>query len=156
MEFDTGTGKKWGKQIKLDSGVDAQAHADARIPQEDALQRQRERVDAYLLMIKGGDPDLETYYFNTLAEIQKYVFRALFNVMRDEEIAPEKAVVCGNVAGTGLSYLNKHNSAAISGFIDHPDWNVPTVNAAASNISAVGVNIVQLDHGEDALPLDDF
>jgi len=153
IRYDTGTGKVWRKTPRLGAGVDAQVHANSTIPREDDIQKQVEREAAYGVAIKGGDPDLGTYYFNTLAEIQKYVFRKLFNLMRDEELDAAKSIVCG-VMGEPTSYLNKHNANAIAGFIDDPAWNNPTTNAASNKISAVGVNIAQLDHGEDELSLE--
>ena len=153
VEFDTGTGFTWLKAWFIASGAIAQDEADAAIPRQDAIQKELEREDAYFLAANSGDPDLETYFFNTLAEIQKYVFRRLFNLMRDEVDDPTKANVA-DLISVPAGYLNKHSNPVISGFIDDPAWTTPVVNAASGNISAVGLNIRQLDHGEDELSLD--
>lgn len=155
IEFDTQTGFTWTSRVRLDAGVDAQVYADSQIPGEEATYTQQERLQAFGVAASGGDPDGGPYYFNTLAEIQKYIFRALFNLMADE-FEENKADVCVGFAGEPTGYLNKYNSATISGFIDFPGWNTPTVNGAAGRVSAVAVNYNQLDHGEGPLPLDDF
>lgn len=152
-EYDTGTGKAWRQDFLIASATNAQADADSRIAAQDAVYKRLEREQAYALAIDGGDPDSMTLHFNTLAEIRKYVFRAIFNLMRDEFDSPDKANVCGKLAEP-TSYMNKFNSASISRFIDDPVWSNPTVGGATNKISAVGVNVPQLDHGEAELSLE--
>ena len=153
LQWDTGTGFDWSHRVIMANGVNAQIYATGRIPIEDGRQQIREREEAWDIAIKGGNPDLETWHFNTLAEIRKYVYRRIMNAMRDDGGDPDRAAICGELA-TPTGYINVHGAAAISGFIDDPNWNTPTTNAARGNISGVGVNIPQLDHGEDELSLD--
>lgn len=154
VEFDSGTGLTWRKDWLIAQGAVAQTEADAKIPAEEAIQEAAERDRAYGIATDSqGDPDLETWHYNTLADIRKYVFRRIYNLMRDEVNDPTKAIVCGVLADPA-SYMNKHNNSAISGFVDDPAWTVPTVGDANNKISAVGVNIPLLDHGETELSLE--
>jgi len=148
-EFDTGTGFTWQINVLIGAGVDAQADANSRIPDQEAAQKAREREYAWAVGSEGGDPDLETWHFNTLADIQKYYFRRLFNLMRDEVEDPTKSDICN----TCRPYLNKHNAATTNGFVD-AGWGVSVTNDARGKISAVGVNIDQLDHGQAELDLE--
>lgn len=153
LSWDTGTGLAWGHRVILADGVNAQAYADGRIPIEDARQKLIERERAWSIAANGGNPDNETWHLNTLAEIRKYTYRRIMNAMRDPGGEPDRAQIAGNLS-TPAGYINVHSAASISGFIDDPAWNTPTTNSARGDISAVGVNIGQLDHGEAELDLD--
>lgn len=150
----TASGSRWLSGVhRLAAGVDPDALGAALAPEHEVRRVQEERDEAYSLAIAGGDPDLMALDFNTLAVIRKYVFRRIFNLMRDDIADPAKAQVCINLSAPS-SYMNKHTNPQIAGFVDDPAWSTPTVNGATSAISAVGVNMAQLDHGESELALD--
>lgn len=147
------SGTQWlGGVHRLESGTDIQALGDSLAAGQEASQAEAELERAWDVGSAGGDLDNETWNFHTIAQVQKYFFRRLMNLMRDEEIDTEKAQVCINMSEP-TSYMNKYNAASTAGFIDDPNWNTPTTNGARSNISAVGLNMAQLDHGEDELSL---
>ena len=150
----TESGQSWlGGLHRFPVGTNIQAVGDSQVDQQEAGQKEVERSVAWTIGSTGGDLDAETWNFNTLAEIRKYFFRRLFNLMRDAEVDPEKAQVCIYMSDP-TSYMNKYSAAAIAGFIDDPAWNTPTTNGARANISAVGVNMAALDHGEAELGLE--
>ena len=136
----------------LEAGADAQAIGDSLAPRHEVMQSDAELERAWQVGSTGGDLDTEVWYFHTLAQVQKYFFRRLFNLMRDAEEDPDKALIAVAMSEP-TSYMNKYNAAATSGFIDDPAWNTPTTNSARTKISAVGVNVAQLDHGEAELSL---
>lgn len=155
----TETGAQWVTNWRrLDPGDDVDAVGAALAPRSEATQLQQERSEAWEFTIAGGDLDTfkgGTPDFQTLAQLQTWFFRTLFNLMREEgkPDREEQDRVCRAMA-LPRSYMNKHPSPVIVGFVDDPAWRNRTVNSATGKISSAGNALAQLDHGEAELDTD--
>lgn len=155
----TETGAQWVTNWRrLEVGEDVDAAGAALAPRSEATQLEQERSEAWEFTIAGGD--LDTFKdgvpdFQTLAQLQTWFFRTLFNLMREagKPDRDEQGRVCRAMA-LPLSYMNKHSSPVIVGFVDDPAWNNPIVNGATAKISSAGNALAQLDHGEAELDTD--